>query len=106
MELRQTLFIYQDTIRNLAAALRISVKEAAQNERNIAIFTRQLGEISGTVIIIIGTEVDLCIFYKRKRNKTQDQATNTDGNLVLIIINKVVPYRDLKEIRRSYNIND
>jgi hypothetical protein len=50
--------------------------------------------------------MDLCIFCKRKRNKTQNQATNTDGNLIPVIINKVVPYRNLKEIRRSYGINN
>jgi hypothetical protein len=54
------------------AALRVSAKKAAQNERNIAVLTRQLEEISGTVIIIIGTEVDLYIFCKGKRNRTQD----------------------------------
>jgi hypothetical protein len=54
----------------------------------------------------MGTEVDLCIFCKGKRNKTQDQATNTDGNLIPVTVNKVVPYRDLEEIRRSYGINN
>jgi hypothetical protein len=55
---------------------------------------------------IMGTEVDLYIFCKGKRNKTQDQAINTDGNLVPVIINKIIPYRNLEEVRRSYNIND
>jgi hypothetical protein len=50
--------------------------------------------------------VDLYIFYKKKKNRTQDQATNTNGNLILVIINKMVPYRNLEEIRRSYNINN
>jgi hypothetical protein len=50
--------------------------------------------------------MDLYIFCKRKRNKTQNQATNTDGNLISVIINKMVPYRNLKEIRQSYGIND
>ena len=106
MELKQTLFTHQNTIRNLAAALRVNAKKAAQNERNIAVFTRQLGEISGTVAIIMGIEMDLYIFYKGKKNRTQDQTTNTDGNLVPVTINKVVPYRNLKEIRRSYGINN
>jgi hypothetical protein len=55
---------------------------------------------------MMGTERDLYIFYKRKRNRTQDQAINTDGNLIPVIINKVIPYRNLKEIRQSYDIND
>jgi hypothetical protein len=50
--------------------------------------------------------MDLCIFYKRKRNRTQDQAINTDGSLIPVIINKVILYRNLKEVRRSYGIND
>jgi hypothetical protein len=50
--------------------------------------------------------MDLCIFYKKKRNKTQDQAINTDGNLVPVIINKMVPYRNLKKVRQSYSINN
>jgi hypothetical protein len=72
MELRQILSTHQDIIRDLTAALRVSAKKAAQNERNIAVLTRQLEEISGIVIIMMGTEVDLCIFCKRKKNKTQD----------------------------------
>jgi hypothetical protein len=58
------------------------------------------------MIIIIKTEMDLCIFCKKKKNKTQDQATNTDGNLIPVIINKVVPYRNLEKIRRSYGIDN
>jgi hypothetical protein len=50
--------------------------------------------------------MDLCIFYKEKKNKTQNQAINTDGNLIPVIINKMVLYRNLEEMRRSYNIND
>jgi hypothetical protein len=50
--------------------------------------------------------MNLCIFCKRKKNKTQDQATNTDGNLISVTINKIVPYRNLEEMRRSYSIND
>jgi uncharacterized membrane protein YcaP (DUF421 family) len=50
--------------------------------------------------------MDLYIFYKRKKNKTQNQATNTDENLIPVIINKVIPYRNLKKIRRSYDINN
>jgi hypothetical protein len=50
--------------------------------------------------------MDLYIFCKEKKNRTQDQIINTDGNLVPVIINKIVPYRNLEEIRRFYNIND
>jgi hypothetical protein len=50
--------------------------------------------------------MDLYIFYERKKNRIQDQTINTDGNLIPVIINKVIPYRNLEEIRRSYDIND
>jgi hypothetical protein len=50
--------------------------------------------------------MDLYIFCKKKKNKTQDQATNTDGSLVPVTINKMVPYRNLKKIRRSYGIDN
>jgi hypothetical protein len=38
------------------------------------------------------TEMDLYIFYERKKNRTQDKTINTDGNLIPVIINKVVSY--------------
>jgi hypothetical protein len=50
--------------------------------------------------------MDLYIFYKKKRNRTQDQATNTDENLIPVIINKVIPYRNLEKIRQFYDINN
>jgi hypothetical protein len=50
--------------------------------------------------------MDLYIFYKEKRNRTQNQAINTDGNLIPVIINKVIPYRNLEKVRRSYSINN
>jgi hypothetical protein len=50
--------------------------------------------------------VNLCIFCKEKRNRIQNQVINTDGSLMPVTINKVVPYRNLEEIRRSYGIND
>jgi hypothetical protein len=56
--------------------------------------------------IMIGTEIDLYIFCKKKKNRIQDQITNTDGNLILVIINKVVSYRNLKKVRRFYDIDD
>jgi hypothetical protein len=55
---------------------------------------------------MIGTEMDLYIFYKGKRNRTQDQTINTDGNLMPITINKVIPYRNLEKIRRFYDIDN
>jgi hypothetical protein len=54
----------------------------------------------------MGTEVDLYIFYKEKRNRTQDQATNIDKSLTPVTINKVIPYRDLEKVRQSYGVND
>jgi hypothetical protein len=62
--------------------------------------------MSGAVIIIIKTEKDLCIFCEGKRKDIKDRATNTDGNLVPVIINKVIPYRNLKKVRQSYGIDD
>jgi hypothetical protein len=69
VKLRQILFIYQNIIRDLAAALRVNAKKAAQNERNITVLIKQLGEISGIMVTIIRIEVDLCIFCKGKRNR-------------------------------------
>jgi hypothetical protein len=54
----------------------------------------------------MGTEVDLCIFCEGKKNRTQDQAINTDGSLVPVTINKVVLYRNLEEVRRFYGIDN
>jgi hypothetical protein len=56
-------------------------------------------EMSGAIIVIIKTEEDLCIFCESKRKSTEDRAINTDGSLMPVIINKVVPYQNLKEIR-------
>jgi hypothetical protein len=106
IKLKQTLSTHQNTIKNLVTALKVSAKKAAQNERNIAVLTKQLEKISGTVTTIIRTKMDLYIFCKRKKNKTQDQTTNTDGNLVPVTINKIIPYRNLEKIRRSYDINN
>jgi hypothetical protein len=58
------------------------------------------------MVTIMGIKMDLCIFYKGKRNRTQDQIINTDGNLIPVTINKVVLYRNLEKIRRSYDINN
>jgi hypothetical protein len=63
-----------------------------------------MGEMSGAVITIIKIEKDLCIFCKRKKN-TRDKATNTDGSLMPVIINKIVPYRNLEKMRLFYGIN-
>jgi hypothetical protein len=65
-----------------------------------------MGEMSGAVIFIIKIEEDLCIFYERRRKNTKNRATNTDGSLVPVTINKVVPYQNLKKIRQSYGVND
>jgi hypothetical protein len=50
--------------------------------------------------------VDLYIFCERKKNRIQDQATNIDRNLMPVTINKVVPYKNLEEVRLFYDIND
>jgi hypothetical protein len=72
----------------------------------VTVLTPQLGEITGIIATIIGIKIDLCIFYKKKRNKIQDRVTNTDENLILVTINKVIPYRNLEKVRQFYNIND
>jgi hypothetical protein len=58
-----------------------------------------MGEISGAVIVIIKTEEDLYIFCEGKRRNTEDKAINTDESLVSVIINRVMPYQSLEEIR-------
>jgi hypothetical protein len=65
-----------------------------------------MGEMSKAIIIIMKIEEDLCIFCKEKRKDIKDRATNTDGSLVPVIINKIVPYRNLEEVRLSYGIDD
>jgi hypothetical protein len=65
-----------------------------------------MGEMSEVVIAIIKAETDLCIFCKGKRKDTGDKTINTDKSLIPIIINKVVPYRNLEEIRLFYKIDD
>jgi hypothetical protein len=63
-------------------------------------------EMSGAVIAIMRIKKNLYIFYERKKKDIKDRVTNTDGSLVLVIINKVVPYRNLEEIRLFYGIDD
>jgi hypothetical protein len=58
------------------------------------------------MIAIIRIEKDLCIFCKGKKKDTKNRATNTDGSLVPVIINKVILYRNLEKIRLSYGIDD
>jgi hypothetical protein len=65
-----------------------------------------MGKMSGAVIAIIKIEKDLCIFCERKRKNTKNRATNTDGNLMPVIVNKVISYRNLEKIRLSYDIDD
>jgi hypothetical protein len=64
-----------------------------------------MGKMSGAVIVIIKIEEDLCIFCKGRRKNIEDRATNTDGSLVPVIINKMVLYRNLEEMRLSYGID-
>lgn len=72
----------------------------------MTVLTRQLKEITGTVVTIMRIEMDLCIFYKNKRNRTKDQATNTEKNLLPAKINQVVLYKNLQELRLSYGIDN
>jgi hypothetical protein len=65
-----------------------------------------MGEMSRAVIVIIKIEKDLCIFCEGRKKDIKDKAINTDGNLVPIIIKKMVPYRNLEKIQLSYGIDD
>jgi hypothetical protein len=66
-----------------------------------------MGEMLGAVIVMMKIKEDLCIFYKgRRRKDTRDRAINTDGSLVPVMINKVIFYRNLEEMRQSYSINN
>jgi hypothetical protein len=87
-------------------AIRTSTEKIAQKETNVNLLTRQMGEMSGAIIAIIKIKKDLCIFCKGKRKDTKNKATNTDGSLVPVTTNKVIPYQNLKEVRQSYGIND
>jgi hypothetical protein len=64
-----------------------------------------MGEMSETVIVMIKEESSLYIFYERKRKDTNDKSTNTDRNLVPIVVNQVVLYRDLQQLQQSYGID-
>jgi hypothetical protein len=64
-----------------------------------------MGEMSGAMIIIMKIEEDLYIFCERRKRDTEDRAINTDGSLVPVIINRVVPYQNLEKVRWSYDID-
>jgi hypothetical protein len=64
-----------------------------------------MGEMSGAVIAIMKIKENLYIFCKGRRKDTKNRATNTDGSLVPVIINKMILYRNLEKIRLSYGIN-
>jgi hypothetical protein len=54
----------------------------------------------------MGTEIDLYIFYKNKKNKTRDQATNTEKSLLPTRINQIILYKNPQELRLSYKIDN
>jgi hypothetical protein len=62
-------------------------------------------EMSGAVIVIIKIKKDLYIFCEGRKKYMKDRATNTDGSLMPVIINKVVFYRNLEKIRLFYGID-
>jgi hypothetical protein len=51
------------------------------------------------------TEKDLYIFCERKKKDIENRATNTDGSLMPVTINKMISYRNLKKIRLFYSID-
>jgi hypothetical protein len=59
----------------------------------VAVLTRQLEEITGTVAIMIGTEISLCIFCENKRGRTKDRQINiakpTNPLRALVVIAKI-----------------
>jgi hypothetical protein len=63
-------------------------------------------EMSGAIIAIIKIEKDLCIFCEKRKRNTKNRAINTDESLMPVIINKVISYQNLEEIRQSYGVND
>jgi hypothetical protein len=65
-----------------------------------------MGEMSETIITIIKIEKDLYIFCERRKKDIKNRATNTDGNLMPVTVNKVIPYRNLEEMRQSYGIDN
>jgi hypothetical protein len=65
-----------------------------------------MGEMLKAVIAIIKIKKDLCIFCERKRKNTENKAINTDGSLMPVTTNKMIPYQNLEKIRQSYGIND
>jgi hypothetical protein len=65
-----------------------------------------MGEMSGAIIAIIKIKEDLCIFCEGKRRDMRNRAINTDESLVPVMTNKVISYRNLKEVRQSYGIDN
>jgi hypothetical protein len=51
-----------------------------------------MGKMSGAVITMIKIEKDLYIFCEGRKKDTKDRVTNTDGSLIPVIINKMIPY--------------
>jgi hypothetical protein len=77
-------------------AIRASTKKVIQKEINVNLLTQQMGEMTGAIIAMIKEELSLYIFCEGRRKNTNDKNTNTDRNLVLTVINQVVPYRNLQ----------
>jgi hypothetical protein len=68
-------------------AIKASTKEIILKKINVNLLTRQMGEMSEAIIIIIKEKLSLCIFCEGKRKNINDKNTNTDRSLVLIIVN-------------------
>jgi hypothetical protein len=64
-----------------------------------------MGEMSGAMIAMIKIEKNLCIFCEGRKKDTEKRAINTDGSLIPVMVNKVIPYRNLEKVRLSYGID-
>jgi hypothetical protein len=62
--------------------------------------------MSGTVIIMIKIKENLYIFCEGRKKDIKNRATNTDGSLIPVTVGKIVFYRNLKEMRLSYGIDN
>jgi hypothetical protein len=61
--------------------------------------------MSGAIIAIIKEKLSLCIFCEGRRKDINNKNTNTDKGLILTMVNQVVSYQNLQQLRNSYSID-